>query len=64
MLRYLDMILVLEPSSPPDRWERAVLRYRLAQPEGAAEDLRWLLEHPTPGVDTRQIEELLRGLRR
>ena len=64
ILRYLDMIVALEPSSVPDRWERAVLRYRLAQPEGAAEDLRWLLEHPTPGMDTRPIEELLRGLPR
>ena len=60
MLRYLDLTLVVDASRSEERWMRAVLRSRSAQPKGAEEDLRWLLEHGGDGVDRAQVEALLR----
>jgi regulator of sirC expression with transglutaminase-like and TPR domain len=63
MLRYLDVILTLEPDSGPDRRARAALRFRAGRLEGAAEDLDWFTEHPVPGVNPAEIEELREFLR-
>jgi len=61
-LRYLDLIIALEPDAPGERRNRAALRLQAGDAAGAREDLRWLLENQPRGVDLERIEELLRSL--
>lgn len=62
-LRYLDLILVLQPSSPLDRLDRARLRAQIHDSAGAREDIQWLLDHSPPGVDPDRLEDLLKELK-
>jgi hypothetical protein len=64
MLRYLDVTLALAPDSAPERWMRAVLRYRTGQNPGAREDVDWLLEHDPAGIDREEVLELRKRLAR
>jgi len=61
-IRYLDVILALNPDSAPDRLERARLQMRRGSSASAKEDLRWLLDHKPAGVDLERLEELFRSL--
>ncbi|MBI4601954.1 MAG: trypsin-like peptidase domain-containing protein [Planctomycetes bacterium] len=63
-LRYLDAVVALDGAAAgPERWMRAVLRFRSGDRRGASEDLRWLLEHGAPpGVDRAEVEDLLRAV--
>ncbi len=61
-LRYLDLILALQPSAHIDRLERAKVRARSNDIPGAKEDLQWLLDHAPPGIVPDRIEELLKSL--
>jgi regulator of sirC expression with transglutaminase-like and TPR domain len=61
-LKYLDVILAIQPNSPLDRLDRARLRARLSDGIGAREDIQWLLDHSPPGFDPDRLEELLRSL--
>src|SRR5436190_1488531 len=54
-LRYLDLIVALDPDAAADRWSRAMLRYQTGDHAGTRQDLRWLLDHETPGLDREQI---------
>lgn len=61
---YLDLILALEPESPPERFARARLRQTLGDKPGASEDVQWLLDHGgelPPGVRD-QLQGWLRTL--
>jgi serine protease Do len=64
MLRYLDVSLALAPDSGPERWMRAVLRFRGGQKQGAREDVDWLLEHEPAGVEREEVLELRKRLER
>ncbi len=64
MLRYVDAIVAVDPDSAYDRWIRAALRARTAQPRGAESDLLWLIEKAPSGVDLRQVRDLLERVRR
>jgi serine protease Do len=61
-LRYLDLIIGLQPNSPVDRLDRARLRAQMADVDGAKEDIQWLLDHSPPGLDPEKLEEILRSL--
>jgi regulator of sirC expression with transglutaminase-like and TPR domain len=61
-LRYLDVILALAPDSAMDRLNRARLLMQSGDNARAKEDLRWLLDHETPGLDLERIGELYRSL--
>jgi regulator of sirC expression with transglutaminase-like and TPR domain len=61
-LRYLDVILTLQPDSPIDRVNRARLRAESGDNAGAKEDVRWLLDHETPGIDLERLAEWYRTL--
>lgn len=63
ILRYLDLLLLLREEAAGERWQRAVLRARTGQPEGAAKDLDWLIEHHPEGIDMKNVESLRRRLR-
>jgi len=61
-LRYLEVLVALDPTVPVDRWRRAVLRWQTGNTPGAKEDLRWLMETQPEGVNMGRVEELLRSL--
>lgn len=61
-LRYLDLIIGLQPNSPVDRLDRARLRAQINDAAGAKEDIQWLLDHSPPGLDPEKLEEILRSL--
>ena len=61
---YLDLVLALEPESPPERFARARLRQTTGDKSGATEDVRWLLESAgdlPPGV-REQLKGWLQSL--
>jgi hypothetical protein len=61
-MHYLDVILALSPDSAPDRFERAMLRYRSGNSEAAKEDFKWLLEQELPDAEREKLMELYRKL--
>jgi serine protease Do len=62
MLRYLDVILVLNPDSASDRLSRARVNIQRGDNTAAKLDVRWLLDHEPPGVDIEKLGELYRSL--
>src|SRR5262249_11658629 len=64
MLRYADAVVTVAPDSGPERWMRAVLRYRAGDKAGALGDADWLLDHKPKGVDLDQVENLRKALDR
>ena len=61
---YLNLLLTLDPDAFRERFSRARLREVSGDPEGAAEDVAWLLEHPPEGLDEPQREALATWLDR
>jgi serine protease Do len=61
-LRYLDLIVALNPDSAPDRLARARLRIQNGEAVGAKADLRWVLEKKPAGIDLDRLEDLFRSL--
>jgi regulator of sirC expression with transglutaminase-like and TPR domain len=57
-LRYLNVMLAIDPSSGIDRLQRAVVRYQLDEHTAALEDVEWLLEHRPAGVDANMVLQL------
>lgn len=62
ILPYLDAILVLEPTSVPDRGMRAVLGYQSGRYRQALADVDWILEHAPEGIDRDRVLELRRRI--
>ena len=61
-LRYLDVIVALNPDSAFDRLSRARLHMQRGDAAAAKVDLQWLIEHEPPGVDLERLGELYRSL--
>jgi regulator of sirC expression with transglutaminase-like and TPR domain len=61
-LRYLDVIIALEPDSASDRLRRALLRVQTGDSAGAKTDFRWILDRQPSGIDLERIAELYRSL--
>jgi serine protease Do len=61
-LRYLDLVVALNPEPALDRLTRGMLRLRLGDTPGAREDLKWLLDEAPPGLDLERVAELYRSL--
>lgn len=64
MLRYLDVLVVLDPESPQYRGTRALVRAQSDDREGALADVDWLLEKEPPGLDVEQLRKFRRTLTR
>ena len=64
MLRYLDVMLVLEENAVFDRGRRAVLRFEQGRFQEALEDLDWILEREPEDVDLPRVRELRRLIER
>jgi regulator of sirC expression with transglutaminase-like and TPR domain len=61
-LRYLDLLLAVNPESGPDRFLRAGSRLQNRDVDGAKADLRWILDRQPEGVDLSVVAEILRAL--
>jgi regulator of sirC expression with transglutaminase-like and TPR domain/S1-C subfamily serine protease len=64
MLRYLDVLVTVEPDSPQSRGMRALVRAQSGDREGALADVDWLLEKEPPGLDVDKLREFRRTLSR
>ena len=58
MLRYVDAIVTISPTSAQDRLMRAVLLYGAGRPSEAKQDTAWLLENESPEIDADKVREL------
>lgn len=61
-LKYLDVILSLDPDASTERWSRGMLRLRNGDDAGSKEDLKWLLDHGPAGIDLERVGEIYRSL--
>jgi regulator of sirC expression with transglutaminase-like and TPR domain len=57
-LRYLNVMLAIDPTNGIDRLQRAVVRYQLDEHAAALEDVEWLLEHRPANVDANIVLQL------
>ena len=62
VLRYLNTLLLLQPDSPQEHLNRALMYMRLKQNAKAKEDVRWLLENDPPGFNRDRLMDLFRRL--
>ena len=58
MLRYIETLVELDPTSAQQRWLRAVFRFELGMLEDALVDTGWLLQTNPEGVDLGRVKEL------
>ena len=58
MLRYIETLVELDPTSAQQRWLRAVFRFELGMLEDAIVDTGWLLQTNPEGVDLGRVKEL------
>src|SRR6185436_15579559 len=54
-LRYLEVIVALEPNSAADRLRRALLRLQNGDATGAKADFRWMLDRQPAGIDLERV---------
>ena len=62
VVRYLDTLLLLEPNSPQERLNRALMHMKQKKNAKAKEDVRWLLENDPPGFNRERLLDLFRRL--
>ena len=58
MLRYLEGIVAIDPSSASMRGLRGVLRHRQGRKQAALDDLVWILKAKPEGVDLSQVRRM------
>ena len=61
-LKYLDVIVALNPDSAADRLSRARLQMQRGDGAAAKVDLKWLLDRAPDGIDLERLGELYRSL--
>jgi regulator of sirC expression with transglutaminase-like and TPR domain len=64
MRRYTDLVLVMQPDSVQDRFYRAVLCLQEDRLDDARQETDWLLDHPSPDLARRALEDLSRAIDR
>lgn len=58
MLRYLEMLVALDPDDASSRGMRAMVRHETGRKQAAIEDLDWFLQHQPEGINPTMIEQL------
>ncbi len=61
-LSYVEIIVGLNPESPQDRLNRALLNLQVGNPGQARPDLQWILENEPDGIHLDRIRELMQRL--
>jgi len=62
LLRYLNTLIMLQPDSPQERLNRALMHMRLKKNKKAKEDVRWLLDNNPAGFNRERLLELFQRL--
>jgi regulator of sirC expression with transglutaminase-like and TPR domain len=62
LLRYLDVLVALQPDSAEERAMRAGARIQQGERKGALEDLDWLIQHEPPGIDLERVRAMRQAL--
>jgi len=62
VLRYLNTLILLQPDSPQEHLNRALMHMRMKQNIKAKADVLWLLEKDSPQFDRNRLLELYRRL--
>jgi regulator of sirC expression with transglutaminase-like and TPR domain len=62
MLRYLNVLVAVEPDAAQQRGMRAFLRHKAGDRAGALQDVDWLLEHRPEGLDVEALQKFRRSL--
>jgi regulator of sirC expression with transglutaminase-like and TPR domain len=57
-LRYLDVILAIDPEMAENRWMRAVVSYQTGRYDVARSDIDWLQNHAPKGINQGQVQQL------
>ncbi|MDB6117045.1 MAG: hypothetical protein JWO08_826, partial [Verrucomicrobiaceae bacterium] len=57
-LPYLNLILEIDPGSWRQRGQRAMIRMRAKDVDGARDDLRNILDNPPSEMDEEQVQQL------
>lgn len=58
MLRYIETLVELDPTSASQRWLRAVFRFELGMLDDALVDINWLQQTSPEGIDLSRVKEL------
>jgi regulator of sirC expression with transglutaminase-like and TPR domain/S1-C subfamily serine protease len=58
MLRYIEAVVAIDPTSVPDRGMRALLRSETGRRAAAIADLDWFLDEKPAGLDLERIREM------
>jgi regulator of sirC expression with transglutaminase-like and TPR domain len=58
ILRYLDMMMIVDPESIQARGMRSILRYETGRRAAAIADLDWFLDNKPPELDLERIRQM------
>jgi regulator of sirC expression with transglutaminase-like and TPR domain len=61
-LHYADLLVAVSPE-PTERLARVRLRLERGDSKGAKEDLKWLIDAQSPGIDVERLTELYESLK-
>jgi regulator of sirC expression with transglutaminase-like and TPR domain len=64
VLRYVEALLIIDPSLVRERGLRAILHYETGRREQAVQELNWFLENKPAGIDLEQIREMQNAFRK
>lgn len=64
VLRYLEALLIIDPTLVRERGMRAILHYETGRREQAVQELNWFLENKPAGIDLEQIREMQNAFRK
>ena len=62
LLRYVEVMVSLQPDSAFDRWARAVLLIQSRKFFAAKKDLEWLLQNKPEGMDLKKVLEVYQSI--
>ncbi|MFT5412525.1 MAG: serine protease Do [Verrucomicrobiales bacterium] len=63
-LRYIDLLVAINPDDAPERLSRALLLAQAEKPERAIPDLEWIFEKEPEGIDLDRLREFYEHLKR
>ncbi len=64
VLRYVEAMLIIDPSLVRERGLRAILHHETGRREQAVQELNWFLENKPAGIDLEQIREMQNAFRK
>ena len=62
-IRYIDLLLAINPEDPQERLSRALLYAQADQPRRAIADMEWLFEKDPEGIDLGRLREFYEHLK-